>query len=397
MPGMSFQLPGTRSLSHVRWCAALLAAGCVTCGCERATQPPAAVREVVVAAPAPEAKPYAATTGLRLNQLQVIGTHNSYHIAPDIFTYTFFDSRAVALDYTHQPMLAQLDAGIRGFELDVFVDDAGGRYAHPISIVGRWHDARFDAPGFKVLHIPDMDQESICPTLAGCLQDMAAWSALHPEHVPVFVMLECVAVDVPSLPGFDITDPERWELRHVEELDRLVQTTFGAEQLITPDRVRGSAASLREAVTTVGWPTIDELRGKFMFVITVDDHVVAKHLARHPGLRGTALFADCGDHSPDGVFCVINDPAADGKRIGEVAARGVVIRTRADENVVEPLSGSTDRQKQALASGACIVSTDFPAADPNMESGYMTCMPSGGTARIHPLANDPRAGQSIKP
>ena len=164
-----------------------------------------------------------------------------------------------------------------------------------------------------------------------------------------------------------------------------------------PDWFTRDAASLREAVTTVGWPTIDELRGRFMFVITVDDHVVAKHLARHPGLRGTALFADCGDQSPDGVFCVINDPTADGKRIGEVAARGVVIRTRADENVVEPLSGSTERQKQALASGACIVSTDFPAADPNMESGYMTCMPGGGTARIHPLANDPRAGQSIKP
>jgi hypothetical protein len=242
-----------------------------------------------------------------------------------------------------------------------------------------------------------MDQESICPTLAGCLQDMAAWSALHPEHVPVFVMLECVAVDVPNFLGFDITDPAQWEVRHVEELERLVQATFSAEQLITPDRVRGNAASLREAVTTVGWPTIDELRGKFMFVITVDDHVVAKHLARHPGLRGTVLFADCGDQSPDGVFCVINDPTADGKRIGEVAARGVVIRTRADENVVEPLSGSTERQKQAIASGACIVSTDFPAADPNMESGYMTCMPGGGTARIHPLANDPRAGQAIRP
>lgn len=394
---MSLQWPNTRSLSHFRRYAALVVWGWLTCGCEQATQPPVAAREVAVVAPGPEAKPFAATAGLRLNQLQVIGTHNSYHIAPDILTYTLFDSRAGALDYTHQPMLAQLDAGIRGFELDVFVDDAGGRYSHPISIVGRWHDARFDAPGFKVLHIPDMDQESICPTLAGCLQDMAAWSALHPEHVPVFVMLECVAVDVPSLPGFDITDPERWELRHVEELERLVQATFGPEQLITPDRVRGNAASLREAVTTVGWPTIDELRGKFMFVITVDDHVVAKHLARHPGLRGTALFADCGDQSPDGVFCVINDPTADGKRIGEVAARGVVIRTRADENVVEPLSGSTERRERALASGACIVSTDFPAADPNMESGYMTRMPSGGTARIHPRANDPRAGQSIKP
>jgi hypothetical protein len=366
-------------------------------GCERATPPQTVVQTEAAKAVSPEKKSDALTAGLRLNQMQVIGTHNSYHIAPDILTYSLFDARAEALDYTHQPMTAQLDAGIRGFELDVFVDDAGGRYAHPISIVGRWHDARFDAPGFKVLHIPDMDQESICPTLAGCLQDMAAWSALHSEHVPVFVMLECVAVDVPSFPGFNITDPERWELRHVEELDRLVQATFGAEQLITPDRVRGNAASLREAITTVGWPTIDELRGKFMFVITVDDHVVAKHLARHPGLRGTVLFADCGDQSPDGVFCVINDPTADGKRIGEVAARGVVIRTRADENVVEPLSGSTERQKQALASGACIVSTDFPAADPNMESGYMTSMPGGGTARIHPLASDPRAGQSIKP
>ena len=64
MPDMSFPLPSTRPLPHFL-SAALVLSGCVTCSCEQATQPPTAARAVAVAAPAPEAKAYAATTGLR--------------------------------------------------------------------------------------------------------------------------------------------------------------------------------------------------------------------------------------------------------------------------------------------------------------------------------------------
>src|SRR5947209_5695715 len=68
---------------------------------------------------------------LRLNQIQVIGTHNSYHLAPAPAVLeliaTAGRSRAEGLDYTHRPLREQFARlGIRQIELDVFADPKGG-------------------------------------------------------------------------------------------------------------------------------------------------------------------------------------------------------------------------------------------------------------------------------
>src|ERR1035438_8159348 len=67
----------------------------------------------------------------RLNQLQVIGSHNSYHLAPDGAIRQMIVSRnaqrAQALDYTHRPLAEQFSKlGIRQVELDVYADPKGG-------------------------------------------------------------------------------------------------------------------------------------------------------------------------------------------------------------------------------------------------------------------------------
>ena len=49
------------------------------------------------------------------NKIQVFGTHNSYHIAPDSTTVAEWN-------YTHDPLDVQLDKGIRQFEIDVVWD-----------------------------------------------------------------------------------------------------------------------------------------------------------------------------------------------------------------------------------------------------------------------------------
>jgi hypothetical protein len=72
---------------------------------------------------------------IRVNQVQLIGSHNSYHagIAPS-------ESKLVneknpklyqAFEYRHRPLDQQLNSGIRQIELDIYADSAGGRYAHP--------------------------------------------------------------------------------------------------------------------------------------------------------------------------------------------------------------------------------------------------------------------------
>ena len=367
-------------------CAAVLAVGATHRG------PAPALR-----LPAPGGLPYVSTAGLRLNELQLTGTHNSYHVDSNATTLEWIDALAVAWDVSLPSMPQQLDGGIRAFELDVFVDDEGGRFAQPLTLLGRTHDERFDPPGFKVLHVPDLDQNSICPTLAGCLQDMSAWSAAHPGHLPVMVMIECVEVRVPNIGPIDFADPAPWERRHVEELERLVRDTIGEDRLITPDLVRGESASVREAITGRGWPLVDDVRGRFMFVITCGIRCDEFLRSAHPGLRGSALFAMVGSDNPDSSFHVHNDPGAEAADIERNASLGFLVRTRADENMAEALSGSTERRDRAHASGAQIVSTDCPAPAAHLGSRYSGRMPDGGTARVHPRAADPRAGKPILP
>ena len=72
----------------------------------------------------------------RLNQIQVIGSHNSYHIAPDPGVMSLIAAggarRAESIDYTHPPLAEQFSQlGIRQVELDVYADPKGGLFASP--------------------------------------------------------------------------------------------------------------------------------------------------------------------------------------------------------------------------------------------------------------------------
>src|SRR5262249_39616568 len=71
---------------------------------------------------------------VHLNETQVRGTPNSYHIRPlepPWSALLAFTSCFNQLDYTHVPLDAQLSTqGIRQIELDVWADPAGGLYAN---------------------------------------------------------------------------------------------------------------------------------------------------------------------------------------------------------------------------------------------------------------------------
>src|ERR1039458_1314358 len=72
---------------------------------------------------------------VRINQIQLIGTHNSYHagLLPGIATFLKQrDPKEFAsLDYAHADLATQLSHGVRQIELDIFADSKGGRFAHP--------------------------------------------------------------------------------------------------------------------------------------------------------------------------------------------------------------------------------------------------------------------------
>src|ERR1700729_4060844 len=75
---------------------------------------------------------------IRINQIQVIGSHNSYHtgVAPsERKLIEQQNPKAMReLDYAHPPLGDQLSGGVRQLEIDVYADSKGGRYSHPAII-----------------------------------------------------------------------------------------------------------------------------------------------------------------------------------------------------------------------------------------------------------------------
>lgn len=73
---------------------------------------------------------------LKINEIQVIGSHNSYKkaILPEVYRYLAKKDSMNFLpriQYEHIPVPQQLDLGLRNLEIDVYADSKGGKYAHP--------------------------------------------------------------------------------------------------------------------------------------------------------------------------------------------------------------------------------------------------------------------------
>jgi hypothetical protein len=72
-------------------------------------------------------------------------------------------------------------------------------------------------------------------------------------------------------------------------------------------------------------------------------------------------------------------------RIADLLAAGYIVRTRADDSGVEARANDPSRANAALASGAQLVSTDYPVPAP---SGYVVSAP-GRPARCNPVNAPP--------
>jgi len=96
---------------------------------------------------------------LTLSQIQTIGTHNSYHIAPHSSVMklirSVMPSQADGISYTHRPLSEQLNLlGMRKFELDLFHDTKGGAYSSPAGAV------MANGSNWKTKH-PEFDEEAM--------------------------------------------------------------------------------------------------------------------------------------------------------------------------------------------------------------------------------------------
>ncbi len=345
--------------------------------------------------------PYPRDDALRLNQVQVLGSHNSYHIEPaDLINEAFAlylgtaagQALADSLDYTHVPLPEQFGAqGVRQIELDVFADPQGGLYATPAGLALLTGDpaarlAGMDDSGSKVLHVQDVDWQSTCATLVACLRQVRDWSLANPTHAPLLILIEAKDDALPRIGPFDFVTPVPIGDAELDVVDAEIRSVFAPAHLITPDSVRGARATLREAVEQDGWPTLRAARGKVLFALDNEGEEKAIYLAGHPSLRGRVMFTSSAPPADEAAFVKLNDPLADFAQIQDVVTRGYIVRTRADADTAQARSGDTMQRDAALASGAQFVSSDYPVPDPDFGTGYFVAMPGGMPARCNPIS-----------
>ncbi|WP_019960785.1 phosphatidylinositol-specific phospholipase C1-like protein [Woodsholea maritima] len=332
---------------------------------------------------------------LAMNAVQAIGSHNSYHQRIPLPERQLIDyyrpDQSKDWDYGHESLSAQLSRGMRQIELDIYYDPRGGKYADPLgprlSVNTRgfqpYDPAGMDQPGFKVLHMQDIDVHSSCATLVICLREIAAWSGDNPDHIPILIMFNTKQQEIEDIPG--VQSPLRFTRQAFDELEAEIASVFSEDHILTPDDVRGEFSSLREAVTTRGWPSLNETRGRVFFLMDEGERVINTYMGRQHSLEGKLLFVKSTSPEADhAALFVENDPVRQFDQIQDLVARGFIVRTRSDANLREAYSNDRTRLDAALNSGAQYVTTDLYVAREDL-SDYVVALPQGQVARCNPL------------
>jgi hypothetical protein len=340
---------------------------------------------------------------LRLNDIMTVGTHNSYHMRtpPQVMALikAAAPTRWQGLDYGHPPLLDQLNDGARALELDLVYDPEGGRFAHPAGLrltntpIPDDYVATMSKPGFKVLHIQDLDFHSSCLTFVECLTIIRDWSRAHPDHVPILITMN--TNDEKTLAPGGVNELPFTEQAY-DALDAEIRSVFAPKELITPDDVQGRYPTLREAVLKHGWPTLGASRGRFLFALDEEAPHVAAYRGKRKSLEGRVLFVNTDESSPAAGYITLNEHSDIPRIVADVKA-GFVVRTRADADTVEARSGDVMRRDAALLSGAQYVSTDYRHPEPGL-TNYHVRLPEGVIAVCNPQRAPERcAGLPVEP
>lgn len=159
-----------------------------------------------------------------------IGTHNAY----DKAKYTYFAQA--------------LDSGASLLELDVYVDSLTHRWrvshSNPLGNDNNCEAAK--NPG-------ELYSKSRNQDLGSCLDNIAAWNQLHPDHPPIVFKVE-MKVGFNAKAGLG-----------PHEFDTLVSQKLGSSVYKPADLLGGTYSSLDAAAKANAWPSRDSLKGKFLF------------------------------------------------------------------------------------------------------------------------------------
>ena len=278
---------------------------------------------------------------LRMNEIQFIGSHNSYkQQMPSLYFWLLrlIDGEgAKALEYWHPPIADQLELGLRKLELDFFYDAVSGE--------------------FPVGHIQVIDMGTSCTSLRACLQEIRQWSDRNPHHVPIWISFNLKDQAIPLLP-----DPQLFTPEVLTDIDLAVEEIIG-DRLIYP----------RDVVDRE-WPLLAESRGKILLVL---DEGGEKRDWYLKDWQDRPMFVPVDEGHEAAAIMIINDPVKDFDRIRSLVKQGYLVRTRADSGTQEARNNDTVRRNKAFQSGAQAISTDYYLLTNPFDSEYRVSIEGG--------------------
>jgi len=259
---------------------------------------------------------------LRWNHVQTKGTHNSYHLEPDVP----LDPSHV---YSHPTLTDQLELyDVRQVELDVHLTESG-----------EW----------QVFHLAVLDEETTCLAFVDCLSELKAWSDGNGWHLPLMVWIEPKDELDGVADGLSLIDEAS-----LLALDDAIREVWPEERLFRPDDLRGTHATLPDAVAE-GWPTLETMRGRAVFALLDSGAHRERYLAPSDVLEGRVMFVDAG--SPEDPFAALFKDGSD-DQVGAWIDAGFVVTVNGSA------AGDDDAEAEAadagkLAAGAHHVATDL--------------------------------------
>ena len=277
--------------------------------------------------------------GISINQIQFVGSHNSYKQAmPDSFVKQLMKVNPKlleSLDYEHIPLGDQLDLGIRKLELDIFYLAEERR--------------------FLVGHVQQIDMSSNCESLRICLTQIISWSDDNPSHSPIWISFNAKDNYILGLPTPEVFTPEAFLL-----MDSIFEEMFG-DKLIRP-----------RDIVDLQWPFLSEARGKFILILDEDG---IKRDIYFEGWKQRPMFINAPEGHPAAAIMIINDPIGQFDEIQRLVKAGYMIRTRADADTREARDNDTRRKVAAFESGAQAVSTDYYIPATHFGNEYQVSLP----------------------
>ena len=270
---------------------------------------------------------------LRLNEIQVLATHNSYKRMPFMPFSKFLQfcggQRVRNGHYGLPTLTEQLNRGIRGVEIDVVI------YKKEL----------------RVIHDPIADWRTNGPDFKRTLQEIKLWSDINPNHIPINIMLQVRNSFCPYDHKIG-----KFKKEDIKMLDDTLGEIFGDDKIIKPADVKGEYPSLREAIEQNGWPKLSDCLGKVYFSLLIDDKPNEEYyIDIDPSFekqRGF-IFTRPDDEKKSYTAIILADsPFTDG--LQELINQNYILRTRIDEQ----FDYTKERYDAAMTLGSQILATD---------------------------------------